>query len=230
MGKNLIQQRRGKGNTRYRSPSHRFIGKIRYGPLEKREGEVVDIVHSAGKRTPVAVVKYGDKKEFMIPAENTCLGQRIMYGSEIGIGNVVNVGSVPEGTRIFNIERTPGDGGKLCRSPGTSAVVVSRDGDRCVIKLPSKKQITIRANCRSTVGVPAGYGKKNKPLMKAGNKHNVLRSVGKLYPKVSGTSMNAVDHPFGGSNFGKRKTVSRHASPGRKVGSLSAKKTGKKKR
>jgi large subunit ribosomal protein L2 len=43
--------------------------------------------------------------------------------------------------------------------------------------------------------------------------------------------MNAVDHPFGGGGSGKaRPPVSKHTPPGRKVGTLSPTRTGKKKR
>ena len=45
--------------------------------------------------------------------------------------------------------------------------------------------------------------------------------------------INAVDHPFGGGRDkkpGKPKTVSRNAPPGRKVGSIAAKRTGKRKK
>jgi large subunit ribosomal protein L2 len=41
--------------------------------------------------------------------------------------------------------------------------------------------------------------------------------------------MNAVDHPFGGGGRqhpGRPKTVGRHTSPGRKVGSIAARRTG----
>jgi large subunit ribosomal protein L2 len=50
------------------------------------------------------------------------------------------------------------------------------------------------------------------------------------YPRVSGVAMNAVDHPFGGGNRkhpGKPTTVSRNAPPGRKVGHIAARRTGK---
>jgi len=57
------------------------------------------------------------------------------------------------------------------------------------------------------------------------------RARNKLYPSVSGNSMNAVDHPFGGSSSNRNKMPrqsSKHSPPGRKVGSISPKKTGRK--
>jgi len=59
-----------------------------------------------------------------------------------------------------------------------------------------------------------------------------MRAKGKLYPRTSGVAMNAVDHPFGsgrGRHIGKPKTAPRHAPPGRNVGLIKARRTGKKK-
>ncbi|MBI4895772.1 MAG: 50S ribosomal protein L2 [Candidatus Aenigmarchaeota archaeon] len=230
MGKNLRQQRRGKGNTKYLSPSHRFIGKIRYSGLnENKEGKIVDIVHSSGKHTPVAIAEFQGKQELVIPSEGTFVGQKITYGSDVQNGNIVNIGAVPEGTRIFNIELRPGDGGKLCRAPGSAATLAIKGVDKCVVELPSRKQVTINSNCRATVGIPAGYGRQEKPFMKAGNKYTAMKALGKMYPTVRAVAKNAVDHPFGGKTRpGKQKNVSRHTPPGRKVGMIAAKRSGKK--
>lgn len=230
MGKNLRQQRRGKGNTRFLARSHRFIGKIRYSDLrDKKEGKIIDIVHSAGKNTPVAVAEFNGKHELMIPSQGTYVGQKISYGSDVQSGNIVNLGAIPEGTRIFNIELRPGDGGKLCRSPGSAATLTIKGVDKCVVELPSRKQVTMNSNCRATVGIPAGYGKSEKPFMKAGNKYHAMKAIGKMYPLVRAVAKNAVDHPFGGKTRpGKQKNVSKHTPPGRKVGMIGAKRSGKK--
>ena len=232
MGKNLRQQRRGKGNTRFLSPRHRFIGKLRYvTDLGKNvEGKVVDIIHSPGKNTPVAIVNFDGRQELLIPSEGTAIGQKIQYGSDLANGNIVNIGSIPEGTRIFNIELRPGDGGKICRSPGSFAVMVVKGSDRCVLQLPSRKQVVLNSNCRATIGIPAGYGKKEKPFMKAGNKYFAMKAIGKIYPTVRAVAKNPVDHPFGGKTKpGKQKTVSRDTPPGRKVGLIAPRRSGKKK-
>ena len=60
-----------------------------------------------------------------------------------------------------------------------------------------------------------------------------MKSFGKLYPRTSGVAMNAVDHPFGsgrGRHIGKPLTPPRFAPPGRNVGLLHAKRTGRKKK
>ena len=100
------------------------------------------------------------------------------------------------------------------------------------IKLPSNKEKSFLPHCRAAVGIIAGGGRLEKPLLKAGIAFMKMRAKNKLYPVTSGVAMNAVDHPFGsgrGRHMGKPRTVSRHAPPGRKVGSIASRKTGKKK-
>ena len=231
MGKNLRQQRRGKGNTVYRAPSHRYIGKIRYPSIESGEAEVIDIVHSTGKFTPVAIVKIQDKKELMLPVEGTHTGQIIKFGGAPEDGNVVELKNVPEGSLVCNIELRPMDGGRMCRAPGSAALVVTRGENKCIIEMPSKKQVTLNSKCRVTMGVPAGSGRKEKPFMKAGKRYHAAKAVGKYWPIVSGVSMNPVDHPFGGKTHpGRPTTTARGRPPGAKVGSVAARRTGKKKR
>jgi len=231
MGKNLKQQRRGKGTPVYRAPSHRYIGKITYPQIKEGEGKVVDLVHSTGKLAPVAIVNIQGENKLMLPVEGTHTGQIVKFGGAPEDGNVVELKNVPEGKLVCNIELNPMDGGRMCRAPGSAALVVTRGEDKCVIEMPSKKQLTLDSRCRVTVGVPAGSGRKEKPFMKAGKKHHAKRAVGRYWPIVSGVSMNPVDHPFGGKTKpGGPITVSRGRPPGAKAGSVAARRTGKKKR
>ena len=228
MGKNLRQQRRGKGSPIYSVPSFRYPGKINYANLPEGEGKVVDIMHSPGRRTPAAVVDFNGKKRLLLPAEGVFVGQTL---SGIENGSIVKLSSVAEGTKIFNIELHPGDGGKLCRASGAFATVVSKTDNNCTLLMPSREKKVISTDCRATVGILAASGRTEKPFMKAGTRHYAKKALGKQYPHVAGVSMNAVNHPFGGQTRpGKPKTVSRHAPPGRKVGSISPKRTGKRKK
>ena len=82
------------------------------------------------------------------------------------------------------------------------------------------------------MGIIAGGGRLEKPLLRAGTKFYKMKAKNKLWPKVSGNAMNAVDHPHGNKRSqrkSKAKPVSRHAPPGRKVGAVAARRTGRKK-
>ncbi|MBD3164875.1 50S ribosomal protein L2 [Candidatus Woesearchaeota archaeon] len=236
MGKNLIQQKRGKGSPTYRAPSFRYAGEARYPKADqKAEGRIIDIVHSQGHSAPLMVVKYGQEYCLNIAPEGIKVGQSISYGSgsEIKEGNSLELNDIPEGTPIFNIESRPGDGGKFVRSSGASARVISKTKDKVVVRLPSKRQKEFSARCLATIGNAAGSGRTEKPFLKAGNKYYKMKAKNKLWPSVGGVSMNAVDHPFGGKashTKGRPTQAPKNAPPGRKVGKIAPKRTGKKNR
>ncbi|MBI2076577.1 MAG: 50S ribosomal protein L2 [Candidatus Aenigmarchaeota archaeon] len=231
MGKNLRQQARGKGGPRYRSPGHRFPGAVsyRYIPANVKHGIVENIIDAPGRYVPLAVVNFDGKKVLQIPHEGIRVNQQINFETP-ETGNILQLRSITEGTKIYNIELNPGDGGKLCRSSGSFSMLTTKEGNRCTLLLPSGKKKVVSADCRATIGTVAGFGRLSKPFMKAGTKYYAMRAVNRLWPRTSGISMNPVDHPFGGKTKpGKHKTVSRDMPPGKKVGSISASRMGKKK-
>lgn len=236
MGKRLIQQRRGRTQSKFNAPSHRFKGKIKYArDNENKEGIVKDIIHDPGRSAPLASIMLNDNKKILVLApEGIKVGDKIKFTDnkkEIGVGNVLPVGKIPEGAPIYNIELSPGDGGKLVRAGGSNATVVSQDKKKTVIQLPSGQFKTLDSTCKATVGIIAGGGRRDKPFLKAGKKHIAYKKRGKQYPIVRGVAMCAVSHPHGGGghqHVGKPSTVKRGASPGRKVGSIAAKRTGRK--
>ncbi len=236
MGKKLIQQRRGRNKTKFNVPSHRYKGQIKYShDKEIKQGVVEDIIHDPGRTAPVARIKTLDNKKVSILAhEGVKVGDTIKISDnkkDVGIGNILTLGAIPEGAPIYNIELKPGDGGKLARAGGNYATVVTHNKDKTVIQLPSGTFKTVSSNCKATIGVVAGGGRDDKPFLKAGKKHYAMRTRGKQYPIVRGVAMAAVNHPHGGGghqHVGKPYTVKRGASPGRKVGSIAAKRTGRK--
>jgi large subunit ribosomal protein L2 len=236
MGKRLIQQRRGRINTKFNAPSHRYKGKVKYSyDIKENEGVVQDIIHDPGRTAPLVELKLkDDKKIISLAAEGMKVGDKILFSEkkkDVKVGNILPVGKIHEGAPIYNIEMKPGDGGKLVRAAGSNATIVSHDNNKTVIQLPSGRFKTIDSNCKATIGIVAGGGRKDKPFLKAGKKHHAYRTRGKQYPIVRGVAMCAVAHPHGGGghqHVGKPSTVKRGASPGRNVGSIAAKRTGRK--
>jgi len=233
MGKNLIQQRRGRGIGRYVAPTHKYRGDIKYIEDKETVGVVETIIHDPGRSSPLAQVRLqNNSKALMIAPEGVAVGQTIKFTSskEVEIGNVLPIGVIPEGFPVYNIEMQPGDGGRLVRAGGSNAAIVSHESGRTTIRLPSGQFKTLDSTCRATIGLPAGGGRKEKPFMKAGRKWFARRTKGRHYPVVRGTAMNPVDHPHGGGShqhIGKPSSVSRGAPPGRKVGHIAPKRTGR---
>jgi len=226
MGKRIRAQRKGL-SRKYRSPKHKRKGTPYY---RKGKGIVVDIIHEMGRPLMIVKMENGEKIKMIAP-EGISVGDLIEIGEgEPKIGNVLPLEKIPEGMPIFNIEGVPGDGGKYIRSSGSFGFITGK-GKGCTIKLPSKKTKELNKNCLATIGNVSAGGRIDKPFIKAGIKHKVMKAKGKLYPVTSGVAMNPVDHPFGGrTKPGKSKSTSRNAPPGAKVGSISSKRTGKKKR
>lgn len=223
MGKRIIQQRRGKGSSTYRVRGANFKYKLEF---KDKKGVVKDIVQDPGRIVPVAIVQYEDGSKGHIPAR-----EGIAVNDTLD-DVVMPLALIPETKPIFAIESVPNSGPVFCRAGGSSAFIVSKDEKNCTVQFPSKKVKTFSLKCRAIVGTPAGAGRADKPWMKAGPKWIAMHKKGKLYPITSANAMNAVDHPFGGAYSGvnKPKTVSKDASPGRKVGTVGSKRTGRKKR
>lgn len=236
MGKNLIQQARGKGSPTYRSPSFRFAGRAAHPDLKEANGTVAELLHCQGHTAPLARVIYEDKTDSLILAsEGIVVGQQISSGQNAGLqaGNILPLKNIPDGTLINNIEQIPGDGGKFARASGVFAKVVGRKDNHVIVILPSKKTKEFNEQCRASIGVIAGGGRPEKPFLKAGTMMFKMEARNKLYPQSSAAKMNAVDHPFGNkrsSRKSKSRPVGRNAPPGRKVGMIAARRTGRKKR
>ena len=99
------------------------------------------------------------------------------------------------------------------------------------MRFHSGKEKLFSPTCRAGIGVLAGAGRLEKPFLKAGTRSKRMEARNKLYPSVSGVAMNAVDHPFGGSSSnskGRPTQAPRNAPPGRKVGAIAPRRTGRK--
>jgi large subunit ribosomal protein L2 len=240
MGKRLKQQRRGGGSPAYRSPSSRYKVDLvyrTYDDIEKTSvltGMVASFLDDPGRDAILMKVRYENNESgYLLAPEGIAIGDEVDVGVQgrMKIGSVLPLYRVPDGAYVYNIERNPGDGGKLVRSPGSYASVVSREGDFVFVKLPSKTTLVLSNECRVQLGVISGGGRQEKPLLKAGNAHYKYSTRNRLWPKVRGVHMAAYDHPHGGKQHhaGKPTTVARSTPPGGKVGHLAARSTGRRK-
>jgi large subunit ribosomal protein L2 len=231
MGKNLIQQKRGKGGPTWRANGFNGAGDVKL-PVGKTGATVKDLITSRFHSAPLMQVVYHDGTDgLLIAPEGIKVGDEITIGpAEIKIGNIARVRDLPEGALVYNIESQPGDGGKFVRGSGTAARILAKRGSYVTILLPSKKQREFHGDCMATMGTVAGGGRTDKPFVKAGNKFKEMKSKNRYWPKVTGAAMNALSHPFGGkrtSRKGRPTIAPKNAPPGRMVGMIRPRKTGR---
>jgi len=108
-------------------------------------------------------------------------------------GNRLRLKNINVGTFVSNIELRPSGGGKLARSAGTYAEVLSHEGNTSILRLSSKETRKVPSQSFATIGQVSNidyglinYGKAGKSRWKG------------IRPTVRGTAMNPVDHPYGG--------------------------------
>jgi len=205
----------------------------RFALSEQHEAEVFDIVHETGRDAPLTRVRFENGDYSLFPSVlGTRIGSKLQFGlnSQISSGNVISIQNIPDGTLVCNVEKHFGDGGSLVKSAGSYATVFSHGSEGVTLKLPSGKFATLNPQNRAMIGVLAGGGVEDRPFMRAGVAWRRMRSKGRKYPIVRGVAQAVYVHPHGGGrhqHVGRSSTVSRNAPPGRKVGSIAARKTGR---
>lgn len=245
MGRVIRAQRRGAGSVFKAHVFHRKgAAKLRHLDFAEKhgyiKGVVQKIIHDPGRGAPLARVVFRDPyrykrvEETFVCPEGMYTGQFVYAGRKatLQIGNILPVGTMPEGTVVCCLEEKPGDRGSLARSSGNYATIIAHNPDthKTRVKLPSGAKKTIESTCRAMVGIVAGGGRIDKPILKAGRAYFKYKAKRHEWPRVRGVAMNPVDHPFGGGNhqhIGKASTVRRDASAGRKVGLIAARRTGR---
>jgi large subunit ribosomal protein L8e len=200
---------------------------------------VKTIRHDPGRGAPLAQIqfrhpyKYKKVTENFIAVEGLYTGQFVYSGkrADVKIGNTLPLAGMPEGAIVSNVEEKPGDRGKLARASGNCCTIVShQEGGKTRIRLPSGSKKTVPSTCRATIGIVAGGGRIDKPVLKAGRAFHKYKAKRNCWPHVRGVAMNPVEHPHGGGNHqhvGHATTVKWNAVPGQKVGLIAARRTGR---
>jgi len=189
---------RGKITTRSRGGGARRMYRVIDFKRRKEgvPGKVVAIEYDPNRSTRIALIYYVDgEKSYILAPIGLEVGSFITSGpeSEIKPGNALKLRNIPTGTVVHNIELTPERGGQMARSAGSSAQVLSREGEYVLIRLPSGEMRRVLLNCRATIGQLSNPDHKNESLGKAGRSRHLGRR-----PKVRGVAKNPVDHPHGG--------------------------------
>ena len=174
--------------------------KYRQIDFRRNKDDLVAIVkaveYDPNRNANICLVSYLDgEKRYILAPKDLKVGDRIISSkvADIQIGNAMELGNIPEGTVVHNVELSPGKGGQLCRAAGTSAQVLGKEDKYVIVRLASGEMRKILQTCRATIG---SVGNEDYSLINKG-KAGKTRWQG-TRPTVRGSVMNPVDHPHGG--------------------------------
>ena len=159
-------------------------------------GTVASIEYDPNRTANIALIKYADgEKRYISAPKGLKVGDKVESGAktDIKVGNTLELGNIPEGTLVHNIELKAGKGGQIVRSAGSSAQILGSEGRYTLIRLTSGEVRKVLSTCRATIGEVGNADHELVNLGKAGRK----RHMG-IKPHVRGSVMNPNDHPHGG--------------------------------
>ena len=159
-------------------------------------GKVASIEYDPNRSANIALINYADgEKRYILAPKGLEVGTTIVSGetTDVKVGNCMEMGNMPEGTTIHNIEMHPGKGGQLARSAGVSAQILGSEEKYVIVRLQSGEVRKFLKKCRATVGA---VGNEDHGLVNYG-KAGRMRWKG-VRPTVRGSVMNPNDHPHGG--------------------------------
>lgn len=202
----LVEPLRGSGGrnnkghitSRYRGGGH----KRQYRKVDFRRNKhgipakVTAVEYDPNRTCRIALLRYADgEKRYILHPKGLAPGDTVVAGPgvDIRVGNALPLNEIPLGTAVHCVELKIGRGGQVCRSAGTSAQVVAKEGHYVTLRLRSTEMRLVRGECFATIG-------------EVGNAEHELLSIGKAgksrwlgrMPRVRGVAMNPVDHPLGG--------------------------------
>lgn len=144
----------------------------------------------------IGLVLYNDgERRYVLLPSGLKTGDKILTSekSEISIGNRLPLNKIPVGTFVYNIEMKPHGGAKIARSAGNYAEVIASEGGFVHLKMPSSEIRKVIGGSWASIGAVSNEEYRLVNKGKAGRN----RWLGKR-PKVRGSAMNPVDHPYGG--------------------------------
>ena len=160
------------------------------------EAKVLRLEYDPNRSANIALLEYADgEKRYILAPTGLSAGDSVISstGADIKPGNALPIQNIPVGTIIHNIELSPGRGGQLVRSAGTSAQLMAKEGAMAQLRMPSGEYRLVRVTCMATIGQVGNMDHQNITIGKAGRK----RHMG-WRPTVRGSVMNPNDHPHGG--------------------------------
>ncbi len=184
------------------------------------EGKIEAVEYDPNRNVDIALINYSDgEKRYILLPGGMKKGDTVVAGDrvEVRTGNAMKLKSMPVGTLVHNVELTPGRGGQIGRSAGTSLIIQAKESGYAHLKMPSGEIRMVSLEAMGTVGVLGNEEWKNVVLGKAGrSRHMGIR------PAVRGVAQDPRSHAHGG---GEAKSGVGRKSPMTKYGKKAVGKT-----
>lgn len=176
------------------------------------EGEVTSLDYDPNRNVTIALIKYADGEyRYILAPKDLKLGDKLISNdkTEAKVGNAMRLKNMTIGTFIHNVELTPGRGGQMGRSAGTSLQLLAKEGGFAHLKLPSGETRMVSMEAMATVGVLGNEEIRARVLGKAGTS----RHMG-IKPNVRGVAQDPDSHPHGGgegrSGIGRKRPMTKY--------------------
>lgn len=185
-----IRHRGGGTRAKYRPVDFSRVDKLGI------PGKVAAIEYDPNRTVNVALVHYADgEKRYILAWKGCAVDTEVMCDAKAKevAGNRMQLQNIPVGFEIYNVEVTDNRGGQFVRSAGQSAKLISVEGEKAQVQLPSGEIRLVNKTCYATIGI---LGNEELSLMRVG-KAGRKRHMGRR-PQVRGKAMNPNDHPHGG--------------------------------
>lgn len=144
----------------------------------------------------IALVCYKDwERRYVLAHKDMATWDQIVTDEKTALvsGNRMEIGNIPTGLQVYNVELIVGSGAASVRSAGTYATIVSQEGEYTQVKLPSSEIRLVNKKCYATLGQVSNPDHNQMVIWKAWRSRWMWKR-----PTVLGKSMNPVDHPHGG--------------------------------
>ncbi len=144
----------------------------------------------------IALVCYKDwERRYVLAHKDMKVGHEIItaINAKPVAWNRIEIGNIPVGLPVYNVELIVGQGSSSVRSAWSNATILSQEWTYTQVKMPSWEVRLVHKKCYATIWVVSNTDHNQVVIGKAWRS----RWLGKR-PTVLGKSMNPVDHPHWG--------------------------------
>ncbi len=144
----------------------------------------------------ISLVCYKDgERRYILAHSEVQVGDNIITEEKAPLksGNRMEIGNIPVGLEIHNLEIIVDQGAGSIRSAGSKGTIVSQEWEYTQVKMPSSEIRLVHKKCYATLGSVSNPDHNQVVIGKAGRSRWMWKR-----PTVRGKAMNPVDHPHGG--------------------------------